>query len=266
MKDRNETEIEALLKIMARLRDPDNGCPWDLEQDFQSILPHTLEEAYEVADAIQQTDMVGLKEELGDLLFQIVFYAQLAKEKGLFDFDDICQTIRVKMIERHPHVFGSAEIDSAHAQSEAWEEGKAKKRHELARQGGNKPSQLDNIALALPALLRAEKLQKRAARIGFDWTDRATVLEKIQEELQELKEAEIPSHQEEEIGDVLFAIANLARHYGVNPEEALRKANQKFERRFRRVEDLVGSKEIGGKFNLETLDAAWNKAKAEERE
>ncbi|HEX2581034.1 MAG TPA: nucleoside triphosphate pyrophosphohydrolase [Dongiaceae bacterium] len=254
--------LEELLGIMARLRDPRSGCPWDLEQDFASIAPHTLEEAYEVADAIARNDREGLKEELGDLLFQIVFYAQMAHEVDQFDFADIVQAISAKMIARHPHVFGTAEIRSAEEQTRAWEEDKARK-----RQAGGAVSALDGVTLGLPALLRAEKLQKRAARIGFDWPEIAPVFAKVTEELSEVKEAATPETRAEEIGDLLFACVNLARHFSVDAEAALRTANAKFERRFRRMEQQVRQNGLEpGTAGLATLDAVWNQVKQEETE
>src|SRR5438477_5684932 len=232
--------IDRLLAIMARLRDPDRGCPWDREQNFATIAPYTIEEAYEVADAIEREDMTALKDELGDLLLQVVFHARMAEEAGLFAFDDVAQAIADKMERRHPHVFGDAEIASVAAQNEAWEAHKTAERQARAEQTGGAASVLDGIALAYPALLRAAKVSKRAARIGFDWPDAKAVIPKIAEEIAEV-EAEIdsgagPDALEEEIGDLLFAVANLARKLEVEPETALRRATAKCERRFRRVE------------------------------
>ena len=228
--------IDDLLAIMARLRDPDRGCPWDREQDFRSIAPYTIEEAYEVADAIERADMGSLKDELGDLLLQVVFHARMAEEAGLFAFDDVVAAIADKMVRRHPHVFGDVEITSVAAQNEAWEAHKAAERH---AQGGA-ASVVDGVALALPALLRAAKISRRAARIGFDWDGARAVIPKIAEEVAEV-EAELdgngsPAALEEEIGDLLFAVANFARKLDVEPETALRRATAKFERRFRQVE------------------------------
>src|SRR3954452_25289566 len=227
--------IDRLLAIMARLRDRERGCPWDIEQNFATIAPYTIEEAYEVADAIERGDMAALKDELGDLLFQVVFHARMAEEAGLFGFDDVAEAIADKMVRRHPHVFGDAEIASVAAQNEAWEAHKAAERQEA----GGAQSVLDGVALALPALLRAAKISKRATRIGFDWPDADSVIDKIEEELDEIED-EIDDDApkavlEEEIGDLLFATANLARKLDIEPETALRRATAKFERRFRRV-------------------------------
>src|SRR5580693_3950856 len=217
--------LDRLLEIMARLRDPQCGCPWDREQDFSTIAPYTIEEAYEVADAIARGDTAALKDELGDLLFQVVFHARMAEEAGLFAFADVAAAISDKMVRRHPHVFGDAEIASVAAQNEAWEAHKAAERQARARQNGEAASVLDGVALALPALLRAAKISRRAARIGFDWPDARAVVPKIAEEIGEI-EAEIdkgsePAALEEEIGDLLFAAANLARKLDVEPETAL---------------------------------------------
>src|SRR5438874_6195348 len=207
--------LDRLLAIMAQLRDPERGCPWDRAQDFASIAPYTIEEAYEVADAIARRDQTALKDELGDLLFQVVFHARMAEEQGLFAFDDVAAAIAEKMERRHPHVFGDAEIASAAAQTEAWEEHKAAERRDRAPPTGIAPSILDGVALALPALLRAVKVQSRAARIGFDWPEARPVFDKLAEEIAEL-EAELEAgadrrRLEDEIGDILFAVANLAR-------------------------------------------------------
>lgn len=253
--------IDRLLAIMARLRDPDLGCPWDREQDFATIAPYTIEEAYEVADAIERGDMVALKDELGDLLFQVVFHARMAEEAGLFSFDDVAQAIADKMERRHPHVFGEAEIRSVAAQNEAWEAHKAAERQTR----GGADSVLDGVALALPALLRAAEISRRAARIGFDWPDADSVIDKIEEELDEL-EAEIdegdPAVLEEEMGDLLFAAANLARKLDIEPETALRRATAEFERRFRHVEALAEARGIGR--NLDALEGLWQEVKAQE--
>jgi len=261
--------IERLLAVMARLRDPAKGCPWDREQSFATIVPYTIEEAYEVADAISSGDMAGLKEELGDLLFQVVFYAQMAREEGRFDFADIAQAIAEKMERRHPHVFGDATIETAAAQTVAWE---ATKAHERAVAGDEtKPASiLDGVARALPALTRAEKLTKRAARHRFDWPEAAQVLDKIEEEIQELR-AEITGQAPkarltDELGDLLFACANLARKLDLDPESTLREANDKFERRFRRVETLLAERgRAPGESTLEEMDALWDDVKAEEQ-
>jgi ATP diphosphatase len=270
--------LDRLLGIMARLRDPKSGCPWDLEQSFRTIVPHTIEEAYEVADAIERDDMKALPGELGDLLFQVVFYSQMAAEAGHFRMADVLTAINDKMIARHPHVFGSASIETAEAQTVAWEVQKANERAAEAAAAGRAISVLDGVAAGLPALTRAEKLQKRAARIGFDWPEAAPVIDKVEEEIGELK-AELgdrkPERLDEELGDLLFACANLARHLGVDPEGALRRANQKFERRFKRMESMAaaqngtGASGTGGgqvtmPRSLEQLEALWQRVKAEE--
>ena len=254
--------IERLLAIMARLRDPVGGCPWDVEQTFASIVPHTIEEAYEVADAIEKGDMSLLKEELGDLLLQVVFYAQMAREQGLFTFTDVAEAIADKLIRRHPHVFGEAKVDSAEAQLVVWE---AVKEDERRRQNTapQQPSALDGIAGALPALTRAGKLGQRAARVGFDWPAPAPVFDKIDAETAELQEAlaegASPERVEEEMGDVLLACANLARKLKVDSEAALRKANARFESRFRRLESLLAEE---SSTDPETLDRLWRRVKA----
>jgi MazG family protein len=254
--------IERLLAIMARLRDPERGCPWDREQNFATIAPYTIEEAYEVADAIERQNMTALKDELGDLLFQVVFHARMAEEHGLFAFDDVAEAIGDKMERRHPHVFGDAEIASIAAQNEAWEAHKAAEREAK----GEAASVVDGVAIALPALLRAAKISRRAARIGFDWPDAASVIDKIEEELDEIEDAiddsASPAALEEEIGDLLFAAANLARKLDIEPETALRRATAKFERRFRRVETLAAERAVGR--NLDALEALWQEIKAQE--
>jgi len=262
--------IDRLLAVMAQLRDPDSGCPWDVEQTFATIAPYTIEEAYEVADAIERGDYGDLKDELGDLLLQVVFHARMAEESGHFDFDGIATAIAEKMIRRHPHVFGDERVDGAAAQTRAWEEQKAAER--AARQAGSASAPagvLDGLPLALPALLRAYKLQKRAARVGFDWPTAAPVHDKLHEELAELEHAADAGDAHavaEEIGDLLFACANLSRHYGVDPEAALRAANAKFERRFRAMEDAAGENgEDLAAAGLERLEAMWQAAKARER-
>lgn len=266
--------FDRLLAIMARLRDPKDGCPWDLEQNFRTIVPHTIEEAYEVADAIERDDLKSLPGELGDLLFQVVFYAQMAAEAGQFRMEDVVAAINTKMIERHPHVFGKASIETAAAQTVAWEVQKAKERATEAAAAGRALSVLDGVAAGLPALIRAEKLQKRAARIGFDWPEAGPVIDKVEEEIAELK-AELgdrpkPERLDEEMGDLLFACANLARHLGVDPEGALRRANAKFERRFKRMEALAAADRGSGSgqepmpTSLEHLEALWQRVKAEE--
>ena len=255
--------IDRLLAIMARLRDPDRGCPWDREQNFATIAPYTIEEAYEVADAIEREDMTALKDELGDLLLQVVFHARMAEEAGLFAFDDVAQAIADKMERRHPHVFGDAAIASVAAQNEAWEAHKAAEREAK----GEAASVVEGVAIALPALVRAAKISRRAARIGFDWPDADSVIDKIEEELDEIEDAiddrAPPAALEEEIGDLLFATANLARKLDIEPETALRRATAKFERRFRRVETLAAERGIGR--NLDALEALWQEVKAEEK-
>ena len=256
--------IARLLEIMRRVRDPETGCPWDIEHDFKTIAPYTVEEAYEVADAIEREAWGELPGELGDLLLNTIYHAQMAEEAGMFDFDTVVQTISDKMIARHPHVFGSESRDkSAEEQVADWEEIKAAER-------GAPASVLDGVALNLPALTRALKLQNRAARVGFDWPETIEVLEKIKEESAELVEAKAelsPSEIEEEYGDLMFVMANLGRHLGVQPEEALRKANAKFIRRFNAVEAAL---KAGGKApldsSLEEMDALWDAAKAAEKD
>ncbi len=261
--------MERLRQIMARLRDPERGCPWDVQQTFASIAPYTLEEAYEVADAIAHGDMAALKDELGDLLLQVVFHARMAEEAGTFDFDAVAATIGAKMVRRHPHVFGEGTVDSAAAQTQAWEDHKSRERHAKAEAQGARPSVLNGVALALPALTRALKLQRRAARVGFDWPDAAQVLDKVHEEIGELC-AEIdagrdPDRLEDELGDILFAVANLARHLEIDPEAALRRTNGKFERRFRAVESHFGGDPATlAEASLEEMEAAWRTAKTSE--
>lgn len=259
--------VTRLREIMRQLRDPQQGCPWDLQQDFRSIAPYTIEEAYEVAEAIEQNDLPQLKDELGDLLFQVVFHAQMAQEQGAFDFDDVAATVAEKLERRHPHVFGDAAIDDAEAQTQSWEAIKAQERQ---RQAGEKPvSALDGVGLALPGLTRAVKLQRRAARVGFDWADVAPVFDKLDEEIQELRdELEQGADQERmeaELGDLLFVVANLARHLKVDPEAALRQTNAKFERRFRYIEQALMAKgRSAEEASLEEMDALWEAAKQDE--
>ncbi len=258
-------DIEKLLGVMAALRAPDDGCPWDIEQDFDTIAPYTIEEAYEVAEAIAHRDMAALKDELGDLLFQVVYHAQMAEEQGAFSFADVVSAIIDKMIRRHPHVFGEAEIATAEAQTAAWEEMKAKE-----RAAKRLASVLDGVTLALPALTRAVKLQKRAARVGFDWGNVTPVFDKLREEIGEL-EVEVRNGKqrtlvEEEFGDMLFVMANLARHLEFDPEQALRAANAKFERRFKAIETRLAERGIDAKScTLAELDAEWNAVKAAEK-
>lgn len=268
--DRARDAMAKLLAIMARLRDPENGCPWDIEQSFATIAPYTIEEAYEVADAIAHNDLAALKDELGDLLLQVVFHARMAEETGAFDFAAVADAIADKMLRRHPHVFGSAEVEGASAQTKAWEDHKAEERKARAQAQGRQPSLLDGVALGLPALTRAVKLQRRAARVGFDWPEVAQVLAKIEEEITELR-TEIANGSdsdrlEDELGDVLFAVANLARHVEVDPEAALRRTNGKFERRFRSVEARWGADpEALSKASLDEMEQAWRQAKLDER-
>jgi nucleoside triphosphate diphosphatase len=258
--------LRRLLDIMATLRDPVRGCPWDREQDFSTIAPYTIEEAYEVADAIEKQDLAGLRDELGDLLFQVVFHAQMAAEQGLFTFDDVAAGICNKMERRHPHVFGSERVDSAAAQTEAWEALKRKERAVRTAEAGV----LADVPTSLPALTRAVKLGKRASQAGFDWPDVAGVLDKIQEELDELRvEVESgadPVRVSEEAGDLLFSVANLCRHTQQDPETALRQTNAKFERRFRHVETRLQQQgRVLADASLDEMDALWNEAKQLER-
>jgi len=264
-----EPPVQRLLQVMARLRDPADGCPWDLEQDFASIAPYTIEEAYEVADAIARGDLAELKDELGDLLLQVVYHSRIAEEAGLFDFDQVAAAIADKMIRRHPHVFGSAEVDGARAQSSAWEAVKAMER--ASRTGAEGVARvLDDVPLALPGLTRAAKLQRRAARVGFDWPEPVQVVDKIEEEIAELR-AELGQgasvdRLSHEIGDLLFAVVNLARHLEVDAEASLRQANAKFERRFRKIEDaLHASGRRVGDASLDEMETLWQQAKAAER-
>jgi ATP diphosphatase len=258
--------LARLLAVMAWLRDPRQGCPWDIEQTFRTIAPYTIEEAYEVADAIERDDMGALKEELGDLLLQVVYHAQMASEAGSFDFTAVAAGVAAKMIDRHPHVFGDAAIATAEAQTVSWEARKAAERAAKAG-GGVEAATLDGIARALPALLRAEKIQKRAARVGFDWNATGPVIDKIEEELRELR-AELEAgaidrdRVEDELGDVLFAVANLARHCKVDPEAALRSTNDKFERRFRHIERrLAETSRRPSDANLGEMERLWTEAK-----
>ncbi|MEM6941048.1 MAG: nucleoside triphosphate pyrophosphohydrolase [Pseudomonadota bacterium] len=257
--------VERLLEIMRRLRDPETGCPWDIEQDFASIAPYTIEEAYEVADAIERADWEELEGELGDLLLQAVYHAQMGAEAGHFTFQSIVRAISDKMVARHPHVFGEESRDKSAAQQTAdWEAIKAKERAGKAQKGT-----LDGVAIGLPALLRAVKLQKRAARVGFDWPQTAQVLDKLREEAAELIEARDelgPAEIEEEFGDLLFVMANLARHLDVDPEAALRATNAKFTRRFQSVEArLAAEGKSPVESTLEEMDALWEAVKADER-
>jgi ATP diphosphatase len=256
--------LARLMEIMRRLRDPETGCPWDVEQDFASIAPYTIEEAYEVADAIERGEMGELRDELGDLLLQVVYHSQMAQEAGLFGFDEVVDSISAKMYRRHPHVFGDESRDKSAAQQVSdWEQIKA------AERGAGTVSALDGVAAGLPALTRAIKLQNRAARVGFDWPETEMVLDKIVEEAGELVEARDSLGKEEiaeEFGDLLFVMANLARHLDIDPETVLRSANAKFTRRFNGVEDLL---KVRGKTpeesNLEEMDALWDEVKRQEK-
>lgn len=253
-----------LLDLMQRLRDPQQGCPWDRAQTLQSLLKHTLEEAYEVVDVIERDALSELPHELGDLLFQVVFYAQIAAEGGHFDFAQVVSSIHDKLWQRHPHVFGAAAYASTAELNAAWETHKAVER---SARGGPNPSELDDVPLALPALTRAVKLQKRASRVGFDWTAVGPIFEKIDEELQELKDALAeqlpPSEVAAELGDVLFAVANLARHLEIDPETAVRSTNAKFERRFRYIEAALAAQgRHVADSTLAELDGWWECAKA----
>jgi MazG family protein len=264
MNQQDKRSIDSLLQIMAVLRDPVTGCPWDREQDFGSIAPYTIEEAYEVADAIDRDDLAELRDELGDLLFQVVFHAQMASELGAFSFADVVQAISEKMLRRHPHIFAAEQKLSADDQRVAWENLKASE-----RASGSDASALAGIGQALPALSRASKLGKRAARVGFDWPEIDGVIAKLHEELGELVEARdsgAPDAVEEEIGDLLFTAANLARHLRVDPEHALRAANRKFERRFRAVEARL--KHAGKEWTTQSpgdIDQLWKSIKANEQ-
>ncbi|SMY17340.1 nucleoside triphosphate pyrophosphohydrolase [Photobacterium aquimaris] len=267
MTNNTAVDIDSLLKIMAKLRDPQQGCPWDLKQDFDSIVPYTIEEAYEVADAIEQKNWGDVKEELGDLLFQVVFYSQLAQEQGLFDFNDVVAGISDKLTRRHPHVFGEAEFADEAAVKQNWEAEKAKERAEKAQD----ESLLANIPLALPALTRANKIQQRCASQGFDWDTLGPVVEKVKEELDEVMEEVIQTPQQqhkiaEEMGDLLFSVVNLSRHLDVKPEHALQQANKKFERRFRQVEkNVLEQGKSLEQCSLTELDLEWNRVKQYER-
>lgn len=269
--DNPPANIDSLLSIMARLRDRERGCPWDIEQDFASIAPYTIEEAYEVADAIDRNDLADLKDELGDLLLQVVFHAQMAKEQGAFDFSDVVAAICDKMTRRHPHVFGDASVADAQAQTREWE---AQKRRERQAAGDSDASALAGVARGLPEWQRATKLQSRAARVGFDWPDPAPVIAKLHEEIEEVRaefargdNAANHARLQDEIGDVLFVCTNLARHAGVEVGAALRHANHKFERRFRLMETLASADgtALSG-MPLERQEAYWDQAKQAERE
>lgn len=252
-----------LVKVMAELRKPDGGCPWDLEQNFKTIAPYTIEEAYEVADAIEKKDMENLREELGDLLFQPVYHSQMATELGIFDIHNVIHDVTEKMITRHPHVFGDQNATTAQDVNAIWDE-----RKNAEKRQSNK-SAIDNVPLALPALLRAQKLQKKAAKTGFEWTKAEQILDKLEEELGELREAcknKTLADKQDELGDVIFVIANLARLLDVNAEEALRQTNAKFERRFKGLEtDLLNRGIALTDATLDQMQDAWNDQKTKER-
>lgn len=271
-------DIARLIEIMAALRDPDTGCPWDQEQTFATIAPYTIEEGYEVADAIARADLDDLKDELGDLLFQVVYHSRMAEEQGAFSFGDVVQSSTEKMIRRHPHVFGSAEERAAGVQSGFWEQMKAKEK------GAKPEGVLDNVPLGLPALTRAIKLQNKAARVGFDWPSLAPVFAKMHEEIAELEAAmaeaaekdaddrrrddckTADAHVEEEFGDLMFVMANVARHLKIDPETALRAANEKFTRRFRYIEQELAERGLApANSTLAEMDALWDQAKAAEK-
>lgn len=259
-------KITDLLTIMKQLRNPKGGCQWDLEQDFASVAPYTIEEAYEVADAIDSGDMEGLRDELGDLLFQVVFHAQMACEKNYFTFQDVVDGICEKMTRRHPHVFGDVAYRDAGQQTEAWEAQKAEER----REKNHKSSILDDMTSALPALTRAVKLQSRVARVGFDWPETSQVIDKLNEEMAELS-AELAQEDnqdkiEEEFGDMMFVYANLARHLKIDPESALRRANHKFERRFRALEQMaIARGDALEDMSLQDMDSLWERVKDGEK-
>lgn len=270
---RPDARMNEILGIMAALRTPGTGCPWDLAQNFRTIAPYTIEEAYEVAEAIEAGDLPALRDELGDLLFQVVYHARMAEEQGAFTFDDVVAAITNKMIGRHPHVFGTEAERAAGAAPGFWERAKAEERGRTQRDvDANTRSVLDGVPAALPGLTRAVKLQNKAARVGFDWPSLSPVMEKLQEELKELEEAvagtEPDDHDniEEEFGDLLFVVANVARHLHLDPEAALRKANQKFIRRFHAIErKLAEEGRTPLQSDLSEMDRLWNEAKREEK-
>ncbi|MBO6639004.1 MAG: nucleoside triphosphate pyrophosphohydrolase [Roseitalea sp.] len=272
-------DIDRLLEIMARLRDPDTGCPWDVEQTFATIAPYTIEEAYEVADAIERDDMLDLVDELGDLLLQVVFHARMAEEAGTFDFGAVVEAITRKMIRRHPHVFGDETVRGEKLAKGMWEKIKAAEKAEraeahraagLANSDDSARSLLDDVPRALPALMRALKLQKRAANVGFDWDTAPPILAKIREETDELAEVmdeADPDRVREEYGDLLFAMVNLGRHLDVEPEAALTEANAKFVRRFKRIEDELAARGSSPEAaDLAEMDAIWNAVKRAEKQ
>jgi len=263
-------DINRLIEIMAALRTPDGGCPWDLEQDFATIAPYTIEEAYEVADAIGRHDLADLREELGDLLLQVVFHARMAQEQGAFDFADVVETLTTKLIRRHPHVFGDARGLSPDAVKDLWASIKAEEKAERRARGGHAPEgALAGVPTALPALTRALKLQQKAGAVGFDWNDPKAVLAKIREEADEIEAALDAGHKAEtaaETGDLLFAVVNLARHLDADPESVLRMTNRKFERRFAWIERALAERgKTPSEATLAEMDALWDAAKAAEK-
>lgn len=264
--NKNNHPIVDLIAVMAALRDPDTGCPWDIEQDFKTIAPYTIEEAYEVADAIERDDMIDLREELGDLLLQPIYHAQMAAEAGHFDIEDVIKDITEKMITRHPHVFGETDAQTPEDVNAIWD---AKKSEEKAQKGAKNISAIDGVTKGLPALLRASKLTKKAAKVGFEWPNPEQVLDKLDEELGELREALANGTLDEktdELGDVLFVIANLGRMLGINPETALRNTNNKFESRFKGLEgDLKNKYKKINEASLEEMTESWNDQKRKER-
>ena len=264
------SSIQQLIEIMRTLRNPDSGCPWDLEQNFQSLIPYTLEEAYEVADAIERNNLDDIKSELGDLLFQIVFYTQLAEEQQAFDFNDVVQAISEKLIRRHPHVFADAKVSDTAAQTREWEKIKQQERKAKAAENVVSLSHLDDVSRTLPSLMRAEKLQKRAAKEGFDWPDIKGVMAKVVEELNEVQQeldAELQEKEkiENEMGDLFFSWINFSRHAGVDAEQCLRKANLKFERRFRALEQIAKNKNFQlNEMTSDELEELWQDVKKQE--
>jgi ATP diphosphatase len=262
-------DIAKLLEIMAALRTPGSGCPWDLEQSFATIAPYTIEEAYEIADAIARNNLADLKDELGDLLLQVVFHARMAEEAGTFDFADVVEQITGKLVRRHPHVFGTRDALSADEVKSLWTRIKAEEKaaRDAANRSDQAPSLLSDVPLALPGLTRAMKLQSKAATVGFDWDDARLVLAKIREETDEIEaalESKDAAAIEDEIGDLLFALANLARHVGTDPEAAIRRTNLKFTRRFGHIEREI-ARRGGGPASLAEMDSLWDEAKALER-
>lgn len=264
-KQADSSPVEALLTVMARLRDPETGCPWDIVQNFESIAPYTIEEAYEVADAIRTGDMKGLREELGDLLLQVVYHARMAEEAGLFNFNDVAADITAKMISRHPHVFGDRDAETAADVTLLWDE---QKDAEKRKTGKVRDSILDDVPLALPAIMRAQKLQKRAARVGFEWEKAVDVLDKLEEEIAETRVAiagKNPDEIHDELGDMMFCVVNFGRMLGVDCEASLRDTNEKFERRFKGIEsDLKAINKTLEESTLEEMEALWQKQKLKE--